>query len=230
MLGGIGVFITIVILVLSLSASWLAQYIPFEYEKQLASQFVPAESSEPAIENKLRTLADKLVTLQNLPDSMQITVHYSDSDIVNAFATLGGHIYVFRGLIDALPSEDALAMVIAHEIAHIKHRHPIRALGRGVTIGIALSSFLGFSGSTAGDTILGEIGLLTSLSFSRSQEYAADSTALASLVSVYGHGNGAKELFEVFSELENEKLRLPEFVSTHPHSAERLTRLFGISA
>jgi len=48
-----------------------------------------------------------------------------DSPEFNGFATSGGHIFITRGLVDALNSEDALAAVIAHEIAHIQLRHGI---------------------------------------------------------------------------------------------------------
>jgi len=233
LLTGVVVVATLVIGVLSLSAGWLAQKIPFEYETQLAVRFADIASSNAtehsstgaAIEDKLQSLADRLAVEQNLPDGMHITVHYSDSEFVNALATLGGNVVVFRGLIDALPSEDALAMVIAHEIAHIKHRHPIRALGRGATIGVALASIFGVSGSSAGDKLLGEIGLLTALSFSRSQERAADQTALATLVKVYGHSNGAVELFDTFSKLEQEQASAPEVLRTHPHSIDRIEEL-----
>jgi predicted Zn-dependent protease len=48
-----------------------------------------------------------------------------DSPELNAFATTGGHIFVTRGLIEALQTEDALAAVIAHEIAHVQLNHSV---------------------------------------------------------------------------------------------------------
>lgn len=51
-----------------------------------------------------------------------------DSDEINAMATPGGHIFISRGLIQAVNSEDALAAVIAHEIAHIQLKHSINAI------------------------------------------------------------------------------------------------------
>lgn len=46
-----------------------------------------------------------------------------DSREINAFATPGGHIFITRGLLECTDSEDALAAVIAHELAHIQLRH-----------------------------------------------------------------------------------------------------------
>ncbi|MCL2801504.1 MAG: M48 family metalloprotease [Treponema sp.] len=51
-----------------------------------------------------------------------------DSNELNAFASPGGHIFITRGLIDAVPSEDALAGIIAHEAAHIMLRHGIKTI------------------------------------------------------------------------------------------------------
>ena len=51
-----------------------------------------------------------------------------DSNEINAFATSGGHIFVTRGLINAAKTEDALAGVIAHEVAHIQLKHSIKAI------------------------------------------------------------------------------------------------------
>lgn len=66
---------------------------------------------------------------QGLPASIKVTVHYIDEPVINAFATIGGHVFIYRGLIDAITSENGLSMVLAHEIAHINNRHPIAALG-----------------------------------------------------------------------------------------------------
>lgn len=51
-----------------------------------------------------------------------------NTDELNAMATPGGHIFVSRGLIDATTSEDALAAVLAHEIAHIQLGHSVEAI------------------------------------------------------------------------------------------------------
>jgi len=224
-IGSVLVFIGILVVALSVSAGWLAQFVPFKYETQVAERFIKDQTESDDIQTYLQEMADRLAAQQELPEEMTITVRYSDSDTVNAFATLGGNLFFFRGLIEALPNEDALAMVMAHEIAHVKHRHPIRALGRGVTIGIALSALAGVSGSSAGERLIGDVGLLTSLSFSRSQETEADITALDALVKTYGHAAGAISLFDVFTELEAEHSSVPTMLRTHPLSDDRRQKL-----
>ena len=74
---------------------------------------------------------------------MTIQVHYTDLDVPNAFATLGGHIIVTSGLYRRMPSENALAMVIGHEIGHVKARDPISAVGGAVILSLPLAVLSG---------------------------------------------------------------------------------------
>ena len=85
-------------------------------------------------------------------------------------------------------------MLVAHEIAHIKQRAPIVSLGRGITVALAVASLSGFGDSGMSEQLVGHVGLLTSLSFSRSQEVAADMEALQTLEAYYGHTQGAEKL------------------------------------
>lgn len=72
---------------------------------------------EAAARARLRALAAKLAAVMSLPPGMDVTVHYADEKAVNAMATLGGNVVFYRGLLERLDSEDAVATVLAHEIA-----------------------------------------------------------------------------------------------------------------
>ena len=158
----------------------------------------------------------------DLPDGMDIKVTVINSDIVNAFATLDGNVVFFTGLLNIIPDENTLAMVMAHEIAHIKLRHPLRALGRGVVVSIAIAAIAGATSNDVVAGFIGNTGLLTALSFSRDQESAADKIAVAALVKHYGHAGGATQLFKVFDKVsEQSNSRVPEFFATHPLNQNR---------
>jgi predicted Zn-dependent protease len=137
---------------------------------------------------------------------------------------------VYRGLIEKLDNENALAMVVAHEIAHVKHRHPIASIGRGVAIGAMLSLISSSAGQSMAGSVLGQAGLLTQLTFSRAQEEQADATALAALAATYGHVAGATDLFERLRGSEGKNAEsLPQFMLTHPHLSERVDRLRSLA-
>jgi predicted Zn-dependent protease len=216
---------------LALAAQWLAPSIPFAYEVGVAAPFVEALEAEtggadPRIEAYLQGLADRLKPALGIDASMPITVHYSSDETVNAMATLGGHLVVYRGLIERLPSENALAMVMGHEIAHVRHRDPIVSLGRGVVVGVALAALAGVSSSTVADQVIGEAGLLMNLSFSREQERDADSAGLAALAAVYGHAAGALDLYRTLRDQEGRPSALHlDFFDTHPDTGRRIAAI-----
>ena len=215
-------------LVFALLGGTLARYLPYETEVGLIGPY--AERYPPrgdVVEAYLQGLADRLSARMRLPEGMKIQVHYLDEEVVNAFATLGGHVAMYRGLLEKLPDENALAMVLAHEVGHAQHRHPIASLGRGIAFAAALSLVSAGAGSSAAESILGQSGMLTLLTFSRAQEEQADAAGLAALVAVYGHAGGATETFRVMSSAAREKGRAepPKFLSTHPVTRERIERL-----
>lgn len=225
-LGIIGVM-ALVVAAISVAAERLAVYVPFGMEQKIVANSIPPDTGDHAgITAYLQGLSDQLARHIELPEGAHYTIHYLDSDIKNAYAALGGHIYIYRGLLELLPSENALTMVIAHEMAHIKHRHPLIAMGRGVVIGLLLMSITGLSGDYFTGQVISDAGLITMLSFNRAQERAADRTALAAVAARYGHVAGADALFSALRKLEADMpLQPPQFLSTHPVSAERLKEL-----
>ncbi len=205
------------------SASWLARQTPFGWETELVGETIlgPFEAETDSERTlALREIAERLRVVMALPVDMPIRVHYSPSEVPNAFATLGGHIVITRGLIDLVDSENALAMVLAHEIAHVEHRDPIGSLGGGLALGLLIASI------TGGGTDVTAIGAsLTQLSFSRKQEYAADTAALDALQALYGHTAGAEQFFAKVQDIDPVSGAIPSFLSTHPHAADRLQRI-----
>lgn len=218
--------IVVAMFLLGFFGSYLAGKIPFSAEVKLASLY-----DEPEVQNKseneqqlrqyLQNLADKISKAQQLPEEIKITVHYvDDDDVVNAFATLGGHVILYRGLLKKLSSENALAMLLGHEIAHVKYRHPIKSLGRGVAASIALAAITGSTHSNA----LGETGLLTVLHYSRKMEQQSDEEAMQTLYRLYGHINGGAAPFMEFQKMRNEE-NLGEsmaLLSSHPLDQQRI--------
>ncbi|KPK12424.1 MAG: hypothetical protein AMJ68_01935 [Acidithiobacillales bacterium SG8_45] len=217
-----------VVLILGVLADKLAPYIPFTVEQSIAGDRFAESDPDLPINKYLNELASRVVAVEGLPDGMTITVHYVDDDTVNAFATLGGNILMFRGLLEQLDNENALAMVMAHEVAHVKHRHPIRSAGRGVVIGLALSMVSSSLGNAMVDTVLGQAGQVTVLSFSRDHEKESDQTALLALVKMYGHVEGATDLFEILKHQEKFSVN-PEFYSSHPLTDNRLKKIAEFS-
>jgi len=234
----IGVLGSLIIITLLLGyfAGELAARLPYRYEKSLAGDIAKQLSNEKpttqsqAVERYLNGLAQRLVAHMQLPPDMQITVHYQDTPTLNAYATLGANIVIYRGLLERLPDENALAMVMAHEIAHATLRHPARSLGRGVAVGIMLSALNSGVGRSAASGALNTAGGLSLLKFSRDQESAADAAALSAIVSLYQHVGGAQDLFRVLQDTDagTASLRVT-MLSTHPLSQERIDNITNLA-
>lgn len=218
-------------LVLGFSGSWLAGKIPFSAENKIAEMHDMSQHSDnkkhPELAQYLESIADKISKIQNLADTMKITVHYMDDSTVNAFATLGGNLFIYRGLLERLPNENTLVTLLAHEIAHVKYRHPIKSLGRGIAVSIAMTAITGSSKSQ----LLGDAGLLTVLKFSRDMELQSDEEAMATLHSLYGHLGGGAELFSIFGKMrQSMDVEEPaEIFSTHPLDQHRIDNFSAVA-
>ena len=228
--GSLGVLVALVI-VTSVAAQWIAPRIPYRYEAKLAATLPPFASAPDneagrQVQAELQQLADRLSARLGMPEGMVVRIGYRDDRTVNAFATIGGQAVFFRGLLARLDNENALAMVMAHELAHLKYRHASAALGRGVAVGVILSVVSADLGRSAAAAVLSQASMATLLSFNRDQERDADEAALLALHAEYGHVGGAIDLFDVLARLPNEQsaLNAPqvEFLRTHPLTANRI--------
>ena len=122
---------------------------------------------------QITALAARLGKHMNLPDNL-VTVYISEQEIPNAYATFGGNVVLYRGLLKELPSEESVAAVLAHEMAHIKHRDPLRGMSRGLMYSV-IAAMLG------SETQIDALVSIGSLKYSRDMERAADNAAIEAI-------------------------------------------------
>ena len=157
-----------------------------------------------------------------------------DTDQINAFASSGGHILVTRGLLQCATSEDALAAVLAHEIAHIQLQHGVKAIKSdrwtNAALTTASSSLTVLSDGEMkevvdifDESVSGIVTTMVNTGYSQSQEYDADETALEIMAAA---GYNPYAMTEMLNEL---KVRQPKssggFASTHPSADKRLKQV-----
>lgn len=82
---------------------------------------LPDELKDPAVQNYVRQVGDRIARNSDLRIPLHVTV--LNSKEINAFALPGGYLFVDSGLIEAADNESQLAGVMAHEIAHVADRH-----------------------------------------------------------------------------------------------------------
>ncbi len=203
---------------------WSARYVPFSWEQSLSSSLHDERELNPRT-RYLQTLANDLARAGGLGEGLSVTVHYQPDSTVNAFATLGGHVFILEGLLDNVDSEQGLAFVLAHEIAHVHYRHPLQSAARQA--GLSLIGALVFGNSDL-SWLAGSGGQLALLDYSRKMELEADTWALSALHAHYGHVAGADSLFQWLQEEQAGSVP-PKWLATHPDSQERIERLHRLA-
>jgi predicted Zn-dependent protease len=190
----------------------------------------------PALLNYLNRICGALVINSPKPDIYNgYHVMILDSTEINAFATSGGHIFITRGLLSCADSEDTLAAVIAHEIAHIQLQHSIKAIKTSrITQAILVtgSSAAGIAAQNTGleeltdifDESVGEIvSTLINNGYSQEQEFEADTLALSLMASA---GYEPSSLIDMLRVLEqNQPKSSGGFNKTHPAPALRIANV-----
>jgi len=206
----------------------------------LAVQPASAQSilRDAETEALFRDMSAPLIKAAGLDPKNVDIVLVNDSSI-NAFVAGGQAVYINSGLIGEADSANQVQGVIAHELGHVTGGHAIAGAdaAKGATGISLLSMLLGVAAAVAGagDAALGvmaagqQAALGKYLSFSRTQESAADAAGASYLskAGISGHGS-----LEFFKKLQQEEMRYgyretdeSAFYSTHPSSGDRLTRL-----
>ncbi len=219
----------IVGLALILNAHRLAPYLPFSVEQRFVKPYETMmdwnQVGDEEIEAYLQNLAEKLADSMELPEAITLSVHYLNMKESNAFATLGGHIFVTRDLLLDMPDENSVSMVLAHEISHIKNRDPVASMGRGLLLELILGNLLGNAQSIES---LYSFGMQMGLSsYSRQQEKRSDLDALEGLYKHYGHVGGYDVFFAKMLTLEKEGIKTPG-LQTHPDLDQRLEYMASV--
>ena len=193
----------------------VARHMPMAWERQLGSLYdLPMNAvacADPAATRTLNALVDRLD-----PEARRegLTIQLLDVDDANAAALPGRRMIVFNGLFDEVEDPDALAGIIAHEIAHVRRRHVATAMVRELGLGTVVTLLGGGAVASGG-------GSLLSLNFTRGAESEADGDAIVMLAQAGIDPRKTKQAFDRFRALE---MDLPAWASSHPPSAARGAR------
>ena len=157
-----------------------------------------------------------------------------DDDQINAFAMPGGKVAVYTGLLKYAQTDDELAIVIGHEIAHVAARHSNERISQQV-VKSGLISIVDIALGAAG-LDYAESGILLSavgagaefgvmLPFSREHENEADHIGLIYAAAAGYHPHAAITFWERIEALDEREGTL-EFISTHPAGKTRIRKLW----
>lgn len=189
--------------------------------RQVEQRFKAAP--DQAMQERVDAIGKRLAAVSDRRDLVFRFKVLNEEDF-NAFALPGGYIYIFRGLVDRLASDDQLAAVLAHEIGHVTAFHFEQRLQQGIGLTI-LQALVGRSQQPSPATkrqVLAGINELM-LSFSREDELEADRLSVKYLQAAGYRPEAALEAVELLKKRLFEEEPIRRFhVRTHPYLDDRL--------
>ena len=195
---------------------WIAPHVPMSWERNVGSAIVgdfgDLKCRNAEGQRALETLVERIAPgATKGPDGIKVAA--LDVPVFNAAALPGGYIVVFKPAITESDT-DALAGILAHEVAHVRRRHVTEALIRELGIGALIRLFAGDIGANAEQVV--------ALSYTRGNESEADSDAIAMLRSAHISPKPTAELFAHLSKEQKEGKGFgAEFLQSHPLSMNR---------
>jgi len=153
----------------------MSEEAELEMGRKYYSQILQSQAlyQDPKIQSYVQSIGDSLAELSHRSDLIyRFTV--LDSPDVNAFALPGGYIFINRGLMVYLSSEEELAAVLGHEIGHVTARHSVRQISQAQVLSIISYAVAREAGSAAGDLTNIASGALVA-GYGRDMELQADS-------------------------------------------------------
>jgi len=203
------------------------------YQYMLAQGLV---ETNPVLNNYLNELGARLLT--NIDHRIRDYHFFIVKDFgVNAFAVPGGYIGVNIGLILRAQNQNQLASVMAHEIAHVRLMHSVRAMEKaskgGATNFLSLLAGLLLSGidPNLGAAVLYggmAVNQQAMVNFTRDNEYEADRLGINLLQGGNFDPQGMVDFFRIMDRVVgNSEFQSIEYLRTHPVNANRISEAEG---
>ena len=217
--------------------SWAAGLVPadqieqaaaqqyLQMEQKAAQQRALAPADNPQLV-RLRAIADRIIPYSyewnDRARQWKWEVNLFGSKQVNAFCMPGGKIAFFYGLLDQLQlSDDEVAMVMGHEIAHALREHARERMGKTAATRGAIEIGSALLGLGNGGRYLADMGgQLVTLKFSRDDETEADLVGLEIAARAGYDPRAAITLWQKMAAAA--KGAPPQWLSTHPNSGSRI--------
>ena len=189
--------------------------------KELAfgQQLTSKKEGDQAKVQRVMNIFNKLAPQYNT-HGMKLKCTVLHDNTINAFAIPGGNVYVYSGIIDFLQSDDELAAVIAHELAHVEKRHSLKNFRTSTALSLLLEKAVkNKKNKEAWTAVLSALALMK---FSRKQEDEADDVGQYRLAAAGFNPYGQVQVWERFLKKYGDSKGIEKFLSSHPSHSARI--------
>ena len=149
-----------------------------------------------------------------------------ESPLQNAFSCPGGIIFVSSGLLKTIKSEDQLAGILAHEVAHVGHKHALKSIQRAQFFNgvgkITSATMEGEKGKQFENMIGGLQDTLFDKGLDQNMEFEADKSALETAYRTGYDPNGLLQVLEALKRIQSGSTQKGSWFSTHPPLRQRI--------
>ena len=204
-----------------------------EQEKQLALQIHQELekdgiklSKDPVLTKYADGLLQQLLPHAKKDRDTDWHVHVvEDPKVVNAFATPGGHLYLYTGLLLAADNESEVVGVLAHEVGHVVRRHSARQLVAQYGLQTVGAVALGNDPNMLAQIGAAVVANGAILAHSRADEHEADSYGIRYAAQAGYDPRGIAMFFRKLPAKNGTLNKILTYTQTHPASADRIERV-----
>ena len=187
-------------------------------------------NEKPELNQLVETTGKRLAAISDRPN---LPWHFTiiDTPMVNAMALPGGYIYITRGMMERINSEDELAGVLGHEITHVTARHAAQQMSRAqiAQLGMVLGSVVAGPQATQAFGQIAEMGVgLLFLRYGRAQESQADLVGTNYSARAGFNPTGVERMLTTLQRLQKTRpTGLEQYFQSHPDPAKRVRDVQG---
>lgn len=185
--------------------------------------------SDPYVCIQMAIIQKRLEAAADLPFPIKLSV--IDSPVLDAFATVGGYVFMTTGILEQADREEEIAGVLGHEFSHVGRRHVAKSLEKekfinwgtlaALAIGMLIPSPAGKAAVMAGGLGAGQA---MSLKYTREDEAEADRYGVMTCERAGYNGAGSAEFLKKIAATADEKI-VPQYLLTHPYSEDRVMKI-----
>lgn len=215
-----------------------ATFLTSKEEERLGDEFMQNVAKQlrivddPDITQYVEQIGRRIVAQQG-GSAFKFHFYVVDDNTLNAFAAPAGHVFIYRGLMALMNSDEELAGILSHEVSHVFCRHIAKLMEQDKKIsvatiaGVLASVFVGGGAAVGSAMLVGSLaGESAMLKYSRENEREADEMGLKYLA---GLGYGGEGLLTILDKIRDKRWfgenDIPTYWSTHPALEERMAYL-----